>query len=72
MQQIQAKQSELKRLSQKNQDLQEDLIKSNEDLTLCKQSLNQTEALFQATQIKLSEKNADVNILNNLEFFKIN
>lgn len=63
VQQIQAKQAEIKKLNQKIEDLEDDLAKSNEEMVTYRQNLAQSEALFKATQIKLGERSMEVRML---------
>ena len=60
---IQQKQNELKRLTQQNESLNEDLTKVNEDIYMLKQNVIQTESLYKTCQNKLAEKSAEYNDL---------
>lgn len=60
---IQQKQNELKRLTQQNESLNEDLTKVNEDIYMLKQNMIQTESLYKTCQNKLAEKSAEYNDL---------
>jgi chromosome segregation ATPase len=60
---IQQKQNELKRLTQQNESLNEDLTQVNEDIYMLKQNMIQTESLYKTCQNKLAEKSAEYNDL---------
>ncbi len=60
---IQQKQTDLKRLTQQNESLNEDLTRVNEDIYMLKQNMIQTESLYKTCQNKLAEKSAEYNDL---------